>query len=99
VKATAGVGLRGQSLNQHSGVLVEPAKAYFRIEQKVVFNIQIPEALKLFKALEGRNPRDQEEFMARIITENNIKLPTLPPGHKYVYNAELGELMVERPAK
>jgi hypothetical protein len=99
VKADVGVGKRGQSLEQHSGMLVEPAKAYFRFEQKAVFQIQIPQALDLFKATEGRLPNSHDEFISRIVKANNIQLPSLRPGEKYIYIPEKGELMVERPAK
>jgi hypothetical protein len=99
VKAEAGVGARGQSLQQHSGVLVEPAKAFFRVEQRMVFDVQIPQALQLFAATEGRKPNSHDEFMTKIIAANNIQLPRLPPGQKYIYSPEKGELMVERPAK
>jgi hypothetical protein len=99
VKAEAGVGVKGQSLQEHSGIMVEPAKAYFRVEQKMVFNVQIPQAMQLFQATEGRKPNSEQEFMTKIITEQQINLPKLPAGHKYVYNVEKGELMVERPAK
>jgi hypothetical protein len=93
------VGARGQSLQQHSGVLVEPAKAFFRVEQRMVFDVQIPQALQLFAATEGRKPNSHDEFMTKIIAANNIQLPRLPPGQKYIYSPEKGELMVERPAK
>jgi hypothetical protein len=99
VKAEAGVGVKGQSLQEHSGIMVEPAKAYFRVEQKMVFNVQIPQAMQLFQATEGRKPNSEQEFMTKIIAEQQINLPKLPAGHKYVYNVEKGELMVERPAK
>ena len=97
--AEAGVGARGQSLQQHSGVLVEPAKAFFRVEQRMVFDVQIPQALQLFAATEGRKPNSHDEFMTKIIAANQIQLPRLPPGQKYIYSPEKGELMVERPAK
>jgi hypothetical protein len=99
VKADVGVSVRGKSLQEHSGVLVAPAQAYFRTEERVVFQIQIPQAMNLFKATEGRNPRTHEGFMARIIKENNIKLPPLSAGEKFVYDAAKAELMVERPAQ
>jgi hypothetical protein len=102
VKADTGVGLRGQSLQGETGVggmMVEPAKAYFRVEQKMVFQVQIPEAMKLFQATEGRFPNSEAEFMSKIIEANSIKLPKLPPGQKYIYNVENAELMVERPKK
>jgi hypothetical protein len=37
--------------------------------------------------------------MQEIIAANQIKLPQLPPGEKYVFDPQTQELMVERPAK
>lgn len=99
VKAEAGVGVKGQSLEGESGLLVVPAQAFFRVEQRVVFQIQIPEAMKLFKATEGRFPESEQEFMTKIIAANNINLPKLPAGHRYIYDPQAGELKVERPRK
>ena len=36
--------------------------------------------------------------MDRIIKENNIRLPTLPTGNRYVYDPKTGELMIEKPS-
>jgi hypothetical protein len=98
VVAKAGVGKQGQSLKEHTGVLVEPAKALFNVRQKAVFEMQIPSAMKLFEATEGRKPQSHDEFMSKIIAPNQIKLPELPAGSKYVYDPQRGELMVEQPA-
>jgi len=99
VKAEKGVGLKGRSLDQHEGVLVTPAKAFFSVRERAVFDIQIPEAIKLFKATNGNGPKSHEEFMAQIIEANQIQLPELPAGQKYVYDPEKEELQVERPAR
>lgn len=99
VEAKAGEGLKGQSLQGESGILVEPAKAFFNVQQRVVFDVQIPEAMKLYKALEGRAPANMDEFMAKIVAANNLQLPTLPPGSKYVYDPQKEALMVERAPK
>jgi hypothetical protein len=99
VQAKAGVGLKGQSLKEESGVMVEAAKAYFRVEQKVVLEFEIPKNLQLFEATEGRAPKSHEEFMEKIIRQYNVKLPTLPAGHEYIYDPERKELMVKRPAR
>ena len=99
VTAKAGEGKRGQSLKNETGIFVEPAKAFFRVEQRAVFEFQIPQALGLFKASEGRAPKSHDEFMAKIIAPNAIKLPELPAGNKYVYDPEREELMVEKPVK
>jgi hypothetical protein len=97
VKAEKGVGVKGRSLDEHEGVVVTPAKAYFAVRERAVFEIQIPAALKLFKATNGNGPKSHEEFMAQIIDANQIQLPELPAGQRYVYDPEKEELQVERP--
>jgi len=99
VKAEKGVGVKGRSLDEHEGVLVTPAKAYFSVRERAVFEMQIPQALKLFKATNGNGPKTHEEFMAQIIDANQIQLPELPAGQRYVYDPEKEELQVERPAR
>lgn len=59
-----------------------------------IFNLQIPPALQLFKASEGRFPKNHAEFMSKIIEANNLKLPELIDGLVYQFNPELGELWV-----
>jgi len=97
VKAERGVGLKGRSLDEHQGMLVTPAKAYFSVRERVVFNIQIPDALNKFKAINGNGPKSHDEFMAQIVEANQIQLPELPAGQRYVYDPQQEELMVERP--
>jgi len=99
VKAERGVGVKGRSLDEHQGMLVTPAKAYFSVRERAVFDIQVPEALKLFKATHGNGPRSHDEFMAQIIEANQIQLPELAAGQRYVYDPEKEELQVERPAR
>ncbi|MDX1945817.1 MAG: hypothetical protein SFU86_10505 [Pirellulaceae bacterium] len=97
VKADVGVGIKGRSLDGESGLIVEPAKQYFALKERIVFQIQIPDGMNKFKALEGRAPSSHDEFMQRIIQEGQIKLPMLPAGHEYVYQPETEELHVRRP--
>ena len=66
----------------------------YRAKEHIAFDIQIPHALDLFKATEGRLPKSHEEFMERIIKENQIKLPPLPEGQRYVYDVKQGQLMI-----
>ncbi|MFO0918458.1 MAG: hypothetical protein U0872_09105 [Planctomycetaceae bacterium] len=54
----------------------------------------IAHALNLFNASEGRYPNSYEEFMTRIIKENNIRLPVLPGGKKYEYDVANHQLVV-----
>lgn len=97
VVAETGVGAKGRDYG--GGVITEPVRQYFRAPQMVAFNVQIPHALQLWEATNGRSPASHEEFMQEIITANQIKLPMLPPGEKYVYDPEKKELFVERPKK
>ena len=97
VVAETGVGAKGRV--NGGGVITEPVRQYFRAPQMVAFNVQIPHALQLWEATNGRSPASHEEFMQEIITANQIKLPMLPPGEKYVYDPEKKELFVERPKK
>jgi hypothetical protein len=99
VKAEKGVGIKGRSLDQHEGLLVTPAKAFFSTKERIAFEIEVPHALNLYKATEGSGPKSHEEFMEKIIQFNRIKLPQLPPDAKYVYDVETEQLMVERPKK
>jgi len=97
VKAEAGVGKQGQSLRDEQGVgrmIVQPAVTLFAVRERAVFEIQIPQALNLFQGLEGRKPKDHDEFMTKIIKANNIALPELPAGRTYRYHPEDGQLYV-----
>lgn len=97
VVAEAGVGKKGQSLKNDTGMVVEPVKQLIKFEQKAIFDFTIKPTLEAYKALNGTYPKSHEEFMEKIITENNIQLPELPAGQKYVFDPETGLLMVERP--
>jgi hypothetical protein len=99
VKADVGVGKKGASLRDENQLIAGPAVAYFNTREKVVFQIQIPHALNLYNAENGFYPKSHDEFMEKIVEFNQIKLPQLPDGAKYVYDVESHTLMVERPAK
>ena len=96
-KAVAGVGKQGQSLRNDTGVakmISGPASTLFNVQQKAVLELQIPHALNLFQAAEGRFPKSHEEFMQSIVQANNLVLPELPAGAVYRFNTEKGELWV-----
>ena len=94
-RAQVGVGEKGRDIGE--GIISTPIKAYFSAKQQIVFNIQIPHAMNLYKATNDRAPRTHDEFMSKIIKANFVKLPQLPEGHEYVYDPEKEELMVEHP--
>jgi hypothetical protein len=98
VKAEAGVAKQGRSLDEYEGLVVTPAKAYFAVREKAVFEIAIPGAYKLYRATEEA-PLTFEEFKEKVLDPNKIKLPALPPGHTYEWNPEDEELKVRRPVK
>ncbi|MFY7893717.1 MAG: hypothetical protein ACOVOJ_13570 [Pirellula sp.] len=98
-KAGVGVGVKGRSLeggseNNPATLISAPAAAYFRTKEKIAFEIQIPQALNLYMAEKGRNPRNHDEFMRDIVEANRIPLPKLPSGMVYRYDSEKGELWV-----
>ncbi len=74
-------------------------EAYGPMKQKAA-ELGVTKAVQMFHALEGRYPKDHEEFMTRVIKENNIRLPLLGSGKKYEYDVENHQLLVVRdPAK
>ena len=94
-KADVGVGQQGRGYG--GGVVTTPVATYFAVQQQLVFRIEIPHALDLYKATEGHAPRTHEEFMREIVKANQIRLPELPAGHRYVYDPKTEQLMVEHP--
>jgi hypothetical protein len=97
-KAQPGVGAQGKGYGTpDAGLITTPIAAYFSAREQITFLIQIPENMNTFKAVNGRNPKSQEEFDREIIKAGGIKLPELPEGAKYVYDPEKGELTVVHP--
>jgi hypothetical protein len=95
-KAEVGVGKKGRGYGK--GVIVTPIASLFATRERMVFDVTIPEAMKLFKAMEDRAPKSHAEFMEKIIKANNIHLPELPEGDRYKYDPKTEQLMVESPA-
>jgi hypothetical protein len=100
-RAEAGVGKQGQALQREVGddqgvkrIIAQPALTLFQVKQRVVFEIQIPQAMQLYEASNGRGPKSHDEFMNKIIRDNNIVLPELPEGAEYQYHPESKELWV-----
>jgi hypothetical protein len=93
-KADVGSGEKG---HYGQGLVATPAGTYWRVRESLAFTIQVPHAIQLFEALEGRPLKSEKEFWDRIIKENHIQLPKLPMGHRYFFDLQAKELMVERP--
>ena len=96
--AKVGVGVKGNSLDDIKGndprmLIAGPAKAYFNVREKMVFEIQLPSQTNLFYASNGRHPKTHEEYMREIV--GPIQLPKLPIGKVYRYHPDTNELWVE----
>ena len=96
VRKEAGVGV-GKKGHYSRGIITTPLSVYFRAQERITFNIQIPSAMKTYKAINGHYPRSMEEFTNEILKPARIDLPELPQGHRYAYDPEKGELLVEHP--
>lgn len=88
---------------QISDPVTGPLQAYGPMVEQISKGA-VAQALNLFNASEGRYPNSYDEFMTRIIKENNIRLPVLPGGKKYEYDVANHQLVVidapaEDPAK
>ena len=102
VEAKAGVTGKGQ-YGQGGGekamdIITVPVGEYWRTKERVVFDIQIPQAMNLYKAAnDDKGPESNEAFMKDIIEANMIALPKLPEGHEYFYDPATQKLMVRKP--
>ncbi len=102
VKADVGVGRKGRNYGgEKDGIMAPittPVATYFAAKGQIAFRIQVPDAMRLYKAssADGKGPSDHETFMRDIIQANGIKLPELKPGDEYEYDPEKEELMVRK---
>jgi hypothetical protein len=78
-----------------SDPITAPLSAYGPIMEQIS-KLGVEQAINLFYAAEGRYPKDHDEFMQRIIKENNIQLPVLPFKGRYKYDVEQHKLVVVR---
>ena len=94
-KAEVGVGEKGHYGGQ--GIVKTPVQVYFRAQERITFNVQIPNAMKLYKAMNNdKGPATHEEFMEKIIKANQVDLPNLPPRERYFYDPQKEELFIEQ---
>ena len=96
-KAAVGVGAKGRDYGG-PGFVTTPIETLFRIEDRVVFEAQIPNNMKIYKAEHNnKGPKDQDEFMQVIIKDGGVTLPELPAGDVYWYDPKTEELLVRHP--
>ena len=94
-KAEVGVGKSHSRLSK--SLICTDFAALYCVRERMVFEVQIPKAMQLFNATEGRNPKSHEEFMEKIIKEGQIHLPELWEGETYRYDPKTAELWVDPP--
>jgi hypothetical protein len=93
-KAEAGVGVKGKDYGG-PGIITTPIATYFSAQERIAFEAQIPNAMKIYKAGHDNNgPKTHEEYMDVIIKENGVALPELPEGSTYWYDPQSEQLMV-----
>ncbi len=97
-EAKQGVGAKGRGYG--GGIITEPIRMKFAMEQRLIFQVQIPDAMKVYKAEhDNQAPKTHEAFMKEIVEANSIVLPELPEGDKYLYDPKLEKLMVLHPSE
>lgn len=89
-------GVTGKGNYGGPGAVTTPIRVYFQAQERLIYD-SVTYAVKLFDAEHGYKPKTEEEFMKKIIEANQIRLPQLPPGFKYKYDPQAGELLVEHP--
>jgi hypothetical protein len=89
--------VRGQILRDSEHAMSRLAGAIPTTEQRMLLEVQIPQALNLYRAEKGYFPKSHDIFMRDIIAFNQLKLPQLKPGYEYWFDSETGQLM-KRPA-
>ena len=89
-----GKGEYGVTSEDPMSIVTVPVSTYFKAQEMAVFRMQIPSAMNLFQASEGRYPNSEEEFMTKIIKANQIVLPKLPEGDVYFYDVQARELKI-----
>lgn len=76
-----------------------PLEAFEPTKQKIAI-LQVEHAVNIFNAMEGRYPKDHDEFMEKVIKANQIKLPEPARGFSYQYDVDNHVLLVvEEPKK
>lgn len=91
----AAVGMGEKGRDYPLGPVSTPVASLWAVKEKLALGL-IEKAMNEFRAVEGRTPKSHEEFMEKIIKANDIRLPTLPPGHRYKYDPAQAQLMVEQ---
>ena len=93
-KADVGAGKKG---DYSPGIITTPLSTYWRVQERLAYETQVKHGLNLYRGQHGHFPKTMEEFQEAILKPARLQLPELPEGHRYIYDPEKGELLVERP--
>ena len=93
-EAASGAGKKGQ---YGPGLIKTPLATYWRAKERITYEAQVKHSLNIYHGMHGHYPKTKEDFEREILKPANVQLPELPEGHRYVYDPENGELLVERP--
>ena len=96
VEARPGIGKASQKVG--GGLFGKKIQAGIQVREKVQLDVALKHQLDLYRATHGSFPKTEDAFW-KFVEENQIKLPKLPAGQKYVYEPATGKLMVERPTQ
>ncbi len=88
--ARPGVGQLGIEIAD--GPLGTPVKALFGVQESLAF-MRLKQPMEIYRAIYGHYPKSHEEFFKEIVQKNNIRLPPLPPGTRYLYDAQMAAEM------
>ncbi len=88
------VGTKGRDYG--GDVITEPISQLWKTKDKLIL-MEIEYSVKLYQAEHGEFPASWEEFQTAIVQPTGKPLPSLQPGHEYVYDPKTGQLFVKRP--
>ncbi len=78
-------------------IIRTPINSLFRAQDRIKA-IQIDKQVQLDKLQNGPY-KDAQDYINRVLTPLQIKLPDLGPGERFVFDPETDQLFVEKPAQ
>lgn len=78
---------------KYTNPITAPLEAFDPIKQQISEG-QITQLVEMFRATEGRYPKDYDEFKKRVIDDNGMRLPALGVGKRYQYDVQNHKLVV-----
>lgn len=73
-------------------------EAYGPLKQQIS-GMAVSQAVEMFRATEGRYPRDYQEFKSKVIEAKQIRLPVPGEGLEYQYDVQNHSLVVVKSKK